>query len=53
VFSKDIKPATGFYEISKLVAPMIGAEIEFTPPISFTDHNNFLQTIRLHPQSIK
>jgi enamine deaminase RidA (YjgF/YER057c/UK114 family) len=29
-FFKDIKPATGFYEISKLVAPEFLVEIEFT-----------------------
>lgn len=29
-FFKDIKPATGFYEISKLVAPEYLVEIEFT-----------------------
>jgi enamine deaminase RidA (YjgF/YER057c/UK114 family) len=29
-FFKDIKPATGFYEISKLVAPEYMVEIEFT-----------------------
>ena len=30
LFFKDIKPATGFYEISKLVAPEYLVEIEFT-----------------------
>lgn len=29
-FFKDIKPTTGFYEISKLVAPEYLVEIEFT-----------------------
>jgi enamine deaminase RidA (YjgF/YER057c/UK114 family) len=29
-FFKDIKPTTGFYEISKLVAPEYIVEIEFT-----------------------
>jgi enamine deaminase RidA (YjgF/YER057c/UK114 family) len=29
-FFKDIKPATGFYEVSKLVAPEYLVEIEFT-----------------------
>lgn len=29
-FFKDIKPATGFYEISKLVSPEYLVEIEFT-----------------------
>lgn len=29
-FFKDVKPATGFYEISKLVAPEYLVEIEFT-----------------------
>ena len=29
-FFRDIKPATGFYEISKLVAPEYLVEIEFT-----------------------
>lgn len=29
-FFKDIKPATGFYEISKFVAPEYLVEIEFT-----------------------
>lgn len=29
-FFKDIKPSTGFYEISKLVAPEYLVEIEFT-----------------------
>jgi enamine deaminase RidA (YjgF/YER057c/UK114 family) len=29
-FFKDIKPVTGFYEISKLVAPEYLVEIEFT-----------------------
>jgi hypothetical protein len=33
-FFKDIKPATGFYEISKLVATRIFAEIEFTALIA-------------------
>jgi hypothetical protein len=33
VFFKDIKPATGFYEISKLVAPEY-LEIEFTALIA-------------------
>jgi enamine deaminase RidA (YjgF/YER057c/UK114 family) len=30
LFFKDIKPTTGFYEISKLVAPEYLVEIEFT-----------------------
>jgi enamine deaminase RidA (YjgF/YER057c/UK114 family) len=30
MFFKDIKPATGFYEVSKLVAPEYLVEIEFT-----------------------
>jgi enamine deaminase RidA (YjgF/YER057c/UK114 family) len=29
-FFKDIKPTTGFYEVSKLVAPEYLVEIEFT-----------------------
>ena len=29
-FFKDVKPTTGFYEISKLVAPEYLVEIEFT-----------------------
>jgi enamine deaminase RidA (YjgF/YER057c/UK114 family) len=29
-FFKDIKPTTGFYEISKLIAPQYIVEIEFT-----------------------
>jgi enamine deaminase RidA (YjgF/YER057c/UK114 family) len=29
-YFKDIKPTTGFYEISKLVAPEYLVEIEFT-----------------------
>jgi enamine deaminase RidA (YjgF/YER057c/UK114 family) len=33
-FFKDIKPATGFYEISKLVAPEYLVEIEFTALIA-------------------
>ncbi|MFT5253789.1 MAG: enamine deaminase RidA (YjgF/YER057c/UK114 family) [Flavobacteriales bacterium] len=33
-FFKDIKPATGFYEISNLVAPEYLIEIEFTAIIS-------------------
>lgn len=33
-FFKDIKPATGFYEISKLIAPEYLVEIEFTALIS-------------------
>ena len=33
-FFKDIKPATGFYEISKLVAPEYLVEIEFTAVIA-------------------
>ena len=33
-FFKDIKPATGFYEISKLIAPEYLVEIEFTAIIS-------------------
>ncbi|MFM1753841.1 MAG: putative aminoacrylate peracid reductase RutC [Bacteroidota bacterium] len=33
-FFKDIKPTTGFYEISKLVAPEYLVEIEFTAVIS-------------------
>ncbi|KFF10159.1 RidA family protein [Flavobacterium hydatis] len=32
-FFKDIKPTTGFYEISKLVAPEYLVEIEFTAVI--------------------
>jgi enamine deaminase RidA (YjgF/YER057c/UK114 family) len=33
-FFKDIKPTTGFYEISKLVAPEYLVEIEFTAVVS-------------------
>ncbi|MBP6040685.1 MAG: RidA family protein [Flavobacterium sp.] len=33
-YFKDIKPTTGFYEISKLVAPEYLVEIEFTAVIS-------------------
>jgi len=33
-FFKDIKPATGFYEINKLIAPEYLVEIEFTAIIS-------------------
>lgn len=33
-FFKDIKPTTGFYEISKLVAPEYLVEIEFTAVIA-------------------
>lgn len=33
-FFKDIKPATGFYEISKLVAPEYLVEIEFTAVVA-------------------
>ena len=33
-FFKDIKPATGFYEVSKLVAPEYLVEIEFTAVVS-------------------
>lgn len=33
-YFKDIKPTTGFYEISKLVAPEYLVEIEFTVVIS-------------------
>lgn len=33
-FFKDIKPTTGFYEISKLVAPEYLVEIEFTAVLS-------------------
>jgi enamine deaminase RidA (YjgF/YER057c/UK114 family) len=32
-FFKDVKPTTGFYEISKLVAPEYLVEIEFTAVI--------------------
>ena len=33
-FFKDIKPTTGFYEISKLVAPEYLVEIEFTAVVT-------------------
>lgn len=33
-FFKDIKPTTGFYEVSKLVAPEYLVEIEFTAVIA-------------------
>ena len=33
-FFKDIKPTTGFYEISKLVAPEYFVEIEFTAVVT-------------------
>jgi enamine deaminase RidA (YjgF/YER057c/UK114 family) len=33
-YFKDIKPATGFYQISKLVAPEYLVEIEFTAIVS-------------------
>jgi enamine deaminase RidA (YjgF/YER057c/UK114 family) len=33
-FFKDIKPTTGFYEVSKLVAPEYLVEIEFTAVVS-------------------
>jgi enamine deaminase RidA (YjgF/YER057c/UK114 family) len=33
-FFKDIKPTTGFYEISKLVAPEYLVEIEFTAVVA-------------------
>lgn len=33
-FFKDIKPTTGFYEISKLIAPEYLVEIEFTAVIA-------------------
>ena len=33
-FFKDIKPATGFYEVSKLVAPEYQVEIEFTAVVA-------------------
>jgi enamine deaminase RidA (YjgF/YER057c/UK114 family) len=38
-FFKDIKPTTGFYEISKLVAPEYLVEIEFTAVLP-EKHNN-------------
>lgn len=34
VYFKDIKPTTGFYEVSKLVAPEYLVEIEFTAVIA-------------------
>jgi enamine deaminase RidA (YjgF/YER057c/UK114 family) len=33
-FFKDIKPTTGFYEVSKLVAPEYLVEIEFTAVVA-------------------
>jgi enamine deaminase RidA (YjgF/YER057c/UK114 family) len=33
-FFKEIKPATGFYEVSKLVAPEYLVEIEFTAVVA-------------------
>lgn len=33
-FFKDVKPTTGFYEVSKLVAPEYLVEIEFTAVLS-------------------
>ncbi|UQD56386.1 RidA family protein [Flavobacterium sp. K5-23] len=33
-YFKDIKPATGFYEISKLIAPEYLVEIEFTAVVT-------------------
>jgi enamine deaminase RidA (YjgF/YER057c/UK114 family) len=38
-FFKEIKPTTGFYEISKLVAPEYLVEIEFTAIITEKQHN--------------
>lgn len=34
VYFKDIKPTTGFYEVSKLIAPEYLVEIEFTAVIA-------------------
>ena len=33
-FAKDIKPTTGFYEVSKLIAPEYLVEIEFTAVVN-------------------